>query len=73
MEDKKNLFTLKEFGRRNSVSRATVYRLIDKKKLRVTKIGRRSLISAESEKVFLDSLPTGGPELLKKRGNSLQQ
>ena len=60
----KNLFNFDEFGERNSMWKATVYKLVHKNQIRVTKLGKRSYISKDSEKEFLDSLTTGGPEVL---------
>lgn len=49
-----------EFGKRYGVSIATVFRLIRDQKIEARKCGRRTLITAEAEKNWLDSLPRAG-------------
>ena len=49
--------SIHEFGKRYGVSIATVFRLIRDQKIEARKCGRRTLITAEAEKTWLDSLP----------------
>ena len=69
-DNENNLFSIEEFAKRNGVCKATVYNFVHRGILPVTKLGRRSWISRKSEEEFLNSLTTGGPEVLnykKKR------
>ena len=61
-----NLYSIIEFGRRNKVSRSTIYEMINDGRLEITKRGTKTFISAEQEKAYLDSLPKGGAELLNR-------
>ena len=56
----KQAISLNEFGKRYSLSIATVFRLIRDQKIEARKCGRRTLITAEAEKSWLDSLPRAG-------------
>ena len=56
----KQAISLHEFGKRYSLSIATVFRLIRDQKIEARKCGRRTLITAEAEKNWLDSLPRAG-------------
>ncbi len=56
----KQAISLNEFGKRYSLSIATVFRLIRDQKIEARKCGRRTLITAEAEKTWLDSLPRAG-------------
>ncbi len=56
----KQAISLNEFGKRYSLSIATVFRLIRDQKIEARKCGRRTLITAEAEKNWLDSLPRAG-------------
>ena len=49
-----------EFGKRYGVSIATVFRLIRDQKIEARKCGRRTLITADAERAWLDSLPRAG-------------
>ncbi len=49
-----------EFGKRYGLSIATVFRLIRDQKVEARKCGRRTLITAEAERTWLDSLPRAG-------------
>jgi hypothetical protein len=52
--------SIHEFGKRYSLSIATVFRLIRDQKIEARKCGRRTLITADAEKNWLDSLPRAG-------------
>ena len=56
----KQAVSIHEFGKRYSLSIATVFRLIRDQKIEARKCGRRTLITAEAEKTWLDSLPRAG-------------
>ena len=66
-----NLYSIIEFGRRNKVSRSTIYEMINDGRLEITKRGTKTFISAEQEKDYLESLPTGGSELLNRSYQAL--
>ncbi len=51
------LLSVKEAGAYLRVSRATVYNLINARKVRAVKLGRRTLLPLESLKAFTNSLP----------------
>ena len=59
-----NLYSLPEFAARNKISKSTIYVLIKDGNLEITKRGHKTYISADQERAYLDSLPTGGTELL---------
>jgi hypothetical protein len=59
-EQHKQAISLNEFGKRYSLSIATVFRLIRDRKLEARKCGRRTLITAEAEQTWVDSLPRAG-------------
>ena len=49
-------YTVPEAQDATGLSRSTLYRLIDGKKLRIIKVGTRTLIPADSLVTYLDSL-----------------
>ena len=51
-----NLYTIQEFGRRNKSSKSTIYEKINDGKIEITKVGRKTYISAAQEKAYLESL-----------------
>ena len=52
----KQLETLPEFCGRHSISRTAAYREIGEGRLRVTKVGRRTLIARADAEAWLESL-----------------
>lgn len=52
----KQLETLPEFCERHSLSRTAAYREIRDGRLRITKVGRRTLIAREDASAWLESL-----------------
>ena len=52
----KQLETLPEFCGRHSISRTAAYREINDGRLRITKVGRRTLIARTDADAWLDSL-----------------
>jgi hypothetical protein len=52
-----NCFGFREFCRRNNICPETGYREVRAGRLEVVKIGRKSLVTAEAERKWLDSLP----------------
>ena len=52
----KQLETLPEFCGRHSISRTAAYREIGEGRLRVTKVGRRTLIARTDAETWLESL-----------------
>jgi hypothetical protein len=57
----KNVYTIKEFTVRNSVSRAKLYLEIAAGRITIRKIGKRSVITAQEEARWLGSLPAFKP------------
>lgn len=58
-----NAFTIAEFGQRNgNLSRATIYRLINARKLEAKKVLSKTVIMAEEEQRWRASLPTLTPQ-----------
>ena len=53
----RNLYTVAECCRLNSISRATLYRLLTSGKLSAVKVGVRTLITAESIRAWRAELP----------------
>lgn len=56
MTHTRNFYSVAEFCHRNSISRATFYRLCNSGRIQTSKLGRRTLISAEVEATFVSSL-----------------
>lgn len=54
--EEKQLQPLKEFCRLFSISKATAYREVERGKLRLTKIGKRTFVDREDRKAYLASL-----------------
>ena len=54
--DAKALETLPEFCGRHSISRTACYREIRDGRLRITKVGRRTLVARPDAEAWLDSL-----------------
>lgn len=52
----KELETLPEFCRRHSLSRTAAYREIREGRLRITKVGRRTLIARTDAEAWLDEV-----------------
>ena len=52
----RNLYSVQEFCQRNNMSRSGLYNLLRDGKLKAVKIGARTMIPAEAERAFLDSL-----------------
>lgn len=52
----RNFYTVREFCDRNAISRATFYRLCNSGHIKTSKLGRRTLISADVEAGFVNSL-----------------
>lgn len=52
-----NAFSPVQFARRNSLGKSKVYELLNAGKITAKKDGRRTLITAESERAWLASLP----------------
>jgi excisionase family DNA binding protein len=55
-------YSINEFSERNGIGRTTVYAEIKDKRLKVRKVGRRTIITAEAEDDWLRALPEGGEE-----------
>jgi excisionase family DNA binding protein len=53
------LYEFIEAGALLRVGRTTIYGLVDRDELRAVKIGRRSLITAESLRAYVDRLSAG--------------
>jgi len=47
----------KAFGKKHNVSRTTIYNEIKSGRLKAKKLGGRTIITAEDERAWLDSLP----------------
>jgi excisionase family DNA binding protein len=50
-------FSPDEVARRNRIGRTTIFKEIKEKRLRAQKVGRRTIITRENEKVWLENLP----------------
>lgn len=55
-----NSKSLKQLAATHGVSLPTIFRLIAAGKIEARKIGRRTIVTAEAEKAWLDSLPRAG-------------
>lgn len=53
----KMAFTVNEAAMRVNLGRDSIYNAIRERKLAAVKAGRRTLITAEALKIYLDSLP----------------
>ena len=53
--------SLKNFCRRNDIGRSKAYQEIKEGRLRIRKVGRRTIVTRKDEKRWLDALPAGGP------------
>lgn len=53
----KRLLTLRDFSERYSISRASIYRQVSDGRLRLTKLGTRSLVDVEDAEAWLAALP----------------
>lgn len=49
-------YSLREFCERNSISRATIYREIERGKLIVRKVGSKCLVTSEDEQAWIDGM-----------------
>jgi excisionase family DNA binding protein len=59
---KRRAFSIDEICERNGVGRTTLYAEIKDKRLKVRKVRRRTIITAEAEDDWLSALPEGGEE-----------
>jgi predicted DNA-binding protein YlxM (UPF0122 family) len=50
-------YSIPEICRRNDTSRSTIYEEIRRGRLRVRKLGRRSIVTDDDERAWLDALP----------------
>jgi Helix-turn-helix domain len=64
-QQQQDFYTLIEFARRNRIGLSTAYNEIKAGRLTARKVGRRTLITAEDERDWLQRLPT-----VKRAGNS---
>jgi len=55
-------YSIAEFLRLHAMGRTSLYRLVNAKQLRITKMGRSSRIAKADAKAWADSLPTIGGE-----------
>jgi hypothetical protein len=55
--------SISAFARDHGLCEQSVYNAINRGQLKARKFGRRTLIAAEDERAFLDSLPTIKPRL----------
>ena len=62
MENERRGFRINEWCRTRSRSRRTAYRLLNEGKLKAKKDGRTTIITAESDKAWWDSLPEFTPQ-----------
>lgn len=51
-------FSPDEIAQRNQLGRTTVFKEIKEKRLLAQKVGRRTIITRENERAWLESLPT---------------
>ncbi len=56
VEHNRNFFTVREFCERNAISPATFYRAVNSGRVKISKLGKRTLVSAEVEAAFVASL-----------------
>ncbi|MBR0685296.1 hypothetical protein JQ594_05175 [Bradyrhizobium manausense] len=56
------LFSLDQFCKRNSISRATAYREIASGRLEACKIGKKTAVAETAERVWRDALPKFGAD-----------
>jgi hypothetical protein len=57
MEADRRVFSVNEFCLRNGICRQTFYDEIRRGRLHAIKLGKKTLVTAENEQVWLDSLP----------------
>jgi len=56
--DTRGVSTIKEFAKRNHLCRSSVYEESKRGRLKISKVGSRSLIFVEDEEAWRASLPT---------------
>jgi excisionase family DNA binding protein len=57
MEKRKRAFSIAEFCERYGIGRTSAYQEIRKGRLRVVKVGKRSLVTEDSAEEWLQNLP----------------
>jgi excisionase family DNA binding protein len=57
MDNVRKAYSVNEFCGRNGISRSTVYEEIRRGRLKVRKLGRKTLITDKAERTWLDALP----------------
>ena len=57
MEVDRKVFSVREFCARNGICRQTFYDEIRRGRLHAIKLGKKTIVTNESERAWLDSLP----------------
>ena len=57
MDNDRKAFSVREFCARQGICRQTFYSEIRRGRLRACKLGKKTIVTAENERAWLDSLP----------------
>ena len=61
MDDERRVFTISEFLERYGIGRTRFYEEVAEGRLRLRKLGKKSLVTVDDAEAWLESLPASSP------------